>query len=312
VDFYTDMPGNRFLIGETQVASSVYINPVPKDKRLIINWDEFVPWGNYDYVVYKQNSSGIFDSIGHTSKQFYVDSNLINGQTYCYKIKSVGEYSSNNFTRPLINYSQIKCGTPVDNEPPCPPELTVKTDCRQVENTVTWNDIRRSCGKDFARYTLYYRPTLTSDLVQIYSTGIATDTVFIHSGMSSVAGCYSITATDSNGNVSDFSVEVCVDIDSCRPYRLPNVFTPNGDGYNDLYRPYPYDFVEKIDLTIYNRWGTPVFTTHDPDINWDGKDMNSKKDCSEGVYFYVCVVYEQSLEGLKKRDIKGTITLFRN
>ena len=63
---------------------------------------------------------------------------------------------------------------------------------------------------------------------------------------------------------------------------------------------------------IYNRWGVPVFTSEDPDINWDGRDMNTNKECSEGVYFYVCEVFEQRLEGIVKRDIKGTVTLIRN
>jgi len=241
-----------------------------------------------------------------------VDSNLINGKNYCYKIKSVGEYSSNEFTKPLINYSQISCEIPVDNESPCPPELMVEADCKKVENMIVWNDIQKTCGRDVLKYTLYYTSEINGDFSEIYTTNNHQDTTFLHTGLISIAGCYTITATDSNGNISDFSVTVCVDIDSCEPYRLPNIFTPNGDGYNDTYHPFPYDFVERINIVIYNRWGVPVFTSEDPDINWDGKDMNSKKDCSEGVYFYVCEVYEQRLEGLVKRDIKGTITLIRN
>ena len=312
VDFLTDAPGNRYIIGGTQIASSVFIKTVPKDRKMRIEWDEFVPWKNYDYVIYRQNQSGGFDSIGHTPNRFYVDSNLINGQTYCYKIKSTGEYSSNNFTKPLYNFSQYTCDKPVDNEPPCPPQLIVEGDCKTVENTVIWNDVKKTCGSDFARYTLYYSPTLNGDFVKIYTTTNAEDTVFLHTGLSSIAGCYTITATDSNGNISDFSVKVCMDIDSCRPYRLPNIFTPNGDGFNDKFHPYPYDFVDKINLVIYNRWGVPVFTSEDPDINWDGRDMNTNKECSEGVYFYVCEVFEQRLEGIVKRDIKGTVTLIRN
>jgi hypothetical protein len=54
-----------------------------------------------------------------------------------------------------------------------------------------------------------------------------------------------------------------------------------------------------------------VFQTDDPDINWDGRDINSKEESAEGVYFYECEVYEHRLEGLKMRELHGTVTLFR-
>ena len=312
VDFLNDTPGNRYVVGSTQITSSVFLEITPLDKRLLLEWNELVPWSNYTYVIYRQNAQGLFDSIGQTSNQSYIDSNLTNGLTYCYKIKSIGEYSSTDFPKPLINYSQIACAQPQDNEAPCPPELDVGVDCQNLENTIIWNDVTRTCGKDAVYYSLYYRPTLQDDYVLIYQSSSPQDTMFIHQLSTSIAGCYIISATDSNGNASPYSAEVCVDIDDCEPYRLPNVFTPNEDSFNDQLQPYPYDLVQRIDLIIFNRWGTPVFKTNDPDINWDGKDMNTNKDCSEGVYFYVCQVYEQRLEGEFKREIRGTVTIIRN
>jgi gliding motility-associated-like protein len=312
VDFLNNTPGNRYIVGGTQITSSIYLNISPLDKRVLLEWDELVPWINTDYVIYRQNASGIFDSLGTTQDQFYVDSNLVNGTSYCYKIKSIGSYSSNQYPSPLLNFSQITCAAPQDNEAPCPPTLNVVADCQLLENTITWNDVTLSCGKDAQYYMLYYTSTLNGDYSLIYQSSGPQDTVFIHQNLSSIAGCYVITALDTNGNVSDYSAEFCVDIDDCEPYRLPNVFTPNQDGINDTYHPFPYDLVNKIEITIFNRWGVPVFESNDPDINWDGKDMRSKKDCSEGVYFYVCQVYEQRLEGEVKREIRGTITLFRN
>ena len=64
-------------------------------------------------------------------------------------------------------------------------------------------------------------------------------------------------------------------------------------------------------MSIYNRWGGLVFETTDPDIMWDGIDITSKNDCTDGVYFYVCEVFERRLEGLKSRTIKGTVSLYR-
>ena len=121
-------------------------------------------------------------------------------------------------------------------------------------------------------------------------------TVYYHYPEVTLAACYRLEAVDETGNQSDCSDNIqCIDI--CSYYELPNIFTPNSDNVNDLYHPYPYKFVESIDMKIYNRWGDLVFETTDPDINWDGKDIKTNKLVSEGVYYYICDVYEERLTG---------------
>ena len=101
-------------------------------------------------------------------------------------------------------------------------------------------------------------------------------------------------------------------VDNCPVYNLPNVFTPNDDTKNDLFIPFPYRFVERIDLKIFNRWGGLVFETSDTDINWDGTNLNGD-DLAEGVYYYACEVYEQRLNGTIQRDkgLSGFIHIIR-
>ena len=103
------------------------------------------------------------------------------------------------------------------------------------------------------------------------------------------------------GNESEPSTIAC--IDNCEGYyELPNVFTPDGSGANDLFHPLlPYKFIDHIELEIVNRWGTVVFKTEDPAINWDGNNIDGKK-CNDGVYFYSIVVYEIKLEGIVPWD----------
>ena len=68
----------------------------------------------------------------------------------------------------------------------------------------------------------------------------------------------------------------------------PNVFTPGKDGFNDLFTPFPYKYIESIDLTIFNRWGRVVFESKNPDINWDGIEMNTGRPVFRwGVLLYV-------------------------
>ncbi|MBU0488662.1 MAG: hypothetical protein KKD31_12005, partial [Bacteroidetes bacterium] len=53
------------------------------------------------------------------------------------------------------------------------------------------------------------------------------------------------------------------------------------------------------------------FQCTDPDINWDGANQNTKIECSDGVYYYVCDVYEMRLNGLTKRTIADIIYIIR-
>ena len=87
---------------------------------------------------------------------------------------------------------------------------------------------------------------------------------------------------------------------------FPNVFTPNGDGVNDEFRP-AYKSIRSYKLTIYNRWGRRIFTSNSPDEGWDGKAGN--KDAAAGVYMYVC-----EAEGYDKGATftrHGSVTLIR-
>lgn len=137
------------------------------------------------------------------------------------------------------------------------------------------------------------------------------DTVYIFKQPNSVVGCFSIIAVDSAGNQSNFSNTVCVDYTACPLYSLPNVFTPNGDGINDIYVPINNSSVDHVDMKIMSRWGRQVFKTSDPEINWDGNDMNSSSACADGTYFFICDVYEITLTGIQQRTLQGSITLLR-
>jgi gliding motility-associated-like protein len=128
-----------------------------------------------------------------------------------------------------------------------------------------------------------------------------------------VAGCYAVTSVDSNLNESSLSNIVCVD--NCLYYKLPNVFTPNGDGVNDLFVPItPKNVVEryidKIDLKMYSRWGNLVFETTNKHIEWDGKSKQSNTLLKAGVYYYVCDIYEKRISGIEHRTLTGFVHVF--
>ena len=159
------------------------------------------------------------------------------------------------------------------------------------------------------KYHIYYSPLQGGDLTLLDSVSPATQTTYSHFNHGNITGCYAIVSIDSVGNQSIFSNIVCINNDTCSVYSLPNVFTPNNDGYDDIFHPFPYTSVERVEMTIYNRWGNIVFETQDPNINWDGKDWKNGRMCSDGVYFYQCRVYEITLYGTKTRELRGSITL---
>jgi gliding motility-associated-like protein len=69
-------------------------------------------------------------------------------------------------------------------------------------------------------------------------------------------------------------------------YYIPNTFTPDGDALNNLFTPvFTSGFdPDSFHMTIFNRWGEPVFESYDPKGGWDGKiDIY---DAPEGTYTY--------------------------
>ena len=302
------------LVGGTNDASSVYLSTAPNDNRVILSWTENVPWINNYYEIYRSSTfGGPYAFIGTSSTQSYVDSNLLNGVEYCYYVRSVGGYSVPGILNPLLNRSQRKCETPIDLTPPCPPTLDIEPDCPDATSTLTWNNPNNSCADDVTMYTVYYTDTLGGEFTAIGTVNSATDTTFTFSNNGSIAGCYYVTATDSiqYGNESDSSNVVCVD--NCPIYFLPNVFTPNSDGQNDLFIPIlPYKYVQDIDIQIFNRWGQVVFTSTDPMIRWDGRSMESGALVPDGVYYFICTVNTIRLSGIEPVELTGVLHLFSN
>ncbi len=325
VDMYYDSSGTPGYKGSTQIASSVYLKILPTDKRLILSWEEHVPWTNNRYDIFRLDTSSslVWDSIATTAGQSYIDSGLTNGNSYCYYIRSVGSYSSSGFVNPIINFSQDTCSIPIDNVSPCAPVLHVLTDCIDEQNGLNWNNPDPTCADDVKYYKIYFNSAGNTDYTLIATINDPHTTSFVHANLTSLAGCYKVTAVDSVGNESTDALEFCVD--TCREYVLPSVFTPNGDGSNDLFHPCdlttdpdfqkkncpPYKNVKDIDIKIFNRWGNLEFETSNKDVNWNGTNQSSGKECPDGVYYYICKVNFYRLNGTETKELHGFVHLVR-
>jgi gliding motility-associated-like protein len=310
VELYNNAPGNRFQIGNAEVASSMYPGLMPMDNQVQIKFNRNTPWLNTQYIIYRQNKVTLdFDSIGYTDTEEFTDNNLANGQEVCYRVKSKGyrDLTGGRFLNE--NWSHIACTTPIDTTKPCAPTLSVKSDCANSVNTLTWNNPNLTCANDVVSYKLYYKSQINSDMTLLAEVNSPENTTYNHSSPESLAACYEVSAIDSFGNESLHSTLVCIDI--CAGYSLPNVFTPNNDNRNDIFKAYnPNSYVKKVDMKIYNRWGKLVYKTDNPDINWDGRDIDSKKFLATGIYYYICDIYEPRLTGLEPRTLTGFVHLY--
>lgn len=88
---------------------------------------------------------------------------------------------------------------------------------------------------------------------------------------------------------------------------IPNVFTPNGDGFNDVFQPEELSGLDDFKIVIFNRWGTKMHEMTSMNDPWDGKSNGA--ECAEGVYYWV-FEGNYGAENLKK-TLKGSVTLLR-
>ncbi|MCF6402444.1 CshA/CshB family fibrillar adhesin-related protein [Chitinophaga filiformis] len=115
---------------------------------------------------------------------------------------------------------------------------------------------------------------------------------------------YYVTITDDNKCVNRDSITVSVDLSAgLSVYPMPSAFTPNGDGKNDCFGLKYWGGVRSLAFSIYDRWGTLVFSSQDAGACWDG----TFKGVLQPVGSYVYYVKAKTLCGEVER--KGVVTL---
>lgn len=82
---------------------------------------------------------------------------------------------------------------------------------------------------------------------------------------------------------------------------LPNTITPNGDGYNDVWKIDPIKYPD-ASVIIFDRWGEIVFSSTNYTNDWGGVDQKSGKKLPDGTYFYLLTVPSQN-NAVYKGDI---------
>ena len=293
------------VISTSEKFSSVFLSGIPADETVKLSWENYTPWRIDSSLIIKKSFS--LDTVYVSSVEY---NNLTNKTEYCYVIGTFGSYTTNHSEK-FLNHSQELCITPQDIIPPCVPEITPYSSCDSNQNKFHWGIDTLVCNGDLTEIIVFFKryPEENYSLL-LTNNSPWTDTSFTFSYLTEVAGCYAFSAKDSTGNISEITNEIC--FDNCPTYQLPNIFTPNGDGFNETFMPFPFKYVDKVDMKIYNRWGQVVFKTNTPFVNWDGKNIITNLPCASGIYYYSCVVTEKRLNGYENRIINGFLQLMRN
>lgn len=314
---------SQTVVNRSYPATQPFLKTIPSNRAIRLTYDFDGPWNNDTLVAYRQNPNTLqFDSIGFSTESSFLDTGLQNGTPYCYYLKTIGNFSGSNMPTHLINRSQIVCDIPADTALPCPPMVAADYICenRLLEFALTFNDTGL-CMQDLTLlyYNLYYKKRKSEDFPDEPAMTMITSPSLLLEKMT-LAGCYAFTAVTINPfdpqqipKESRLSAPIC--LPSCPDIKLPNVFTPNGDGTNDIFLPIRWIDILDGKISIFNRWGQLVYeadAAQFSEAGWDGKDQFTNKLCSDGTYFYVIsVMFLSDDDQPKSFDFKGSVTLFR-
>ncbi len=120
-------------------------------------------------------------------------------------------------------------------------------------------------------------------------------------------GTYALTASFGRCAATD---SITIAVDEC-PFNvaLPNIFTPNGDASNRVFAPLHMDGVQRLSITVYNRWGQSLFTSTALNFQWDGRSA-AGLSVPDGTYFWVLTYVPLRGDGTEQA-MTGTVTITR-
>ncbi|MFN8230942.1 MAG: gliding motility-associated C-terminal domain-containing protein [Bacteroidia bacterium] len=121
--------------------------------------------------------------------------------------------------------------------------------------------------------------------------------------ITSNSGLYIIEAISNKGCIARDQLNI--DVTKNHNLYIPNSFTPNEDGKNDLFMIYGTG-IQKIELTVFDRWGEKLFYTKDINVGWDGSYKGVI--CKSDVYVYLLNYI--ALDG-KKYTKKGHVSILK-
>ena len=277
------------------------------EDTLALNDHEFAA-GDYTVLVMATNTGAITKTNGFVSStnDGGLSRNTLSTNTYNFPVgSSVGSY----FFRPVDvtpnstapNTFKVRLahvGATAEGY-----DLSLKDPGLGAINPNFYHRINRINGNSFADITVYYDSIIDGDftaMAQWDNTGL-----WESLGAVSKISNYGYSGLKKTG-IYDFSTTpFALSSELVASVFVPNVFSPNGDGFNDILRVRGKG-IEDLQFIIFNRWGEKVFETTDINAGWDGTLKGEQMNLS--VFVYVLTGKFKNGESI---DEKGNITLMR-
>jgi gliding motility-associated-like protein len=332
--------GKYYLIGETankcKSLDSVLVSqysPVKVDVRdttvcpsVVVTFDSKINTGGNTTVVWSDGASGRTANIttpglywvkvtvglcstrdSFTIKNFPYEFKMGKDLRYCEKIDTTLTITLPNVTKIVWNKEVTgpvfrltapgKVVVELHNSNDCPEKDSIEV--KLFPNPIV------NLGPDTS-LCLSEMPTLDAGagmIAYLWNTGATSQKIIGYD-----SGLYWVKVKDPEGCVNRDSVNLNKRKDAFPSIIfMPNAFTPNGDGRNDMYPMNQYMVKGSLyNVKLFNRWGEKIAEFTNPDMNWDG-NINGKP-ASEGVYIFIAYWIGCDNE---KRSLQGNFTLLR-
>ncbi len=208
--------------------------------------------------------------------------------------------SNTNIANPVVNEAGTYTFTVTDNLTGCQTSTTVVVSQASVNISFT-------ADQTSGIAPLNVNFTNTSTGASSYSWDFADGNTSVATNPSNVfttSGSYIVTLISTSGCPGSYTLEIVVN--DGLTLEIPNVFTPNGDGVNDIFT-IKSTGIKDISLQIFNRWGEKLYEFSGAKASWDGLAPNGVK-VPEGTYFYFVKATGYDDKTIEKN---GTVNLFR-
>jgi gliding motility-associated-like protein len=166
-------------------------------------------------------------------------------------------------------------------------------------------------GNDFAQCKgeeILLEATYVEGATYIWSTGDTGQSIVINDY--GTYWCMAINGPCVNSDTIQYLQPVYECVEPFHAIWVPNAFTPDNDGHNDVFGVYGGGISNKnFELSIYNRWGDRIWTTNQPDMKWTGNVDDGEYYVPDGVYnYYVRYRFDNTVDDA---ILKGHVTMIR-
>jgi gliding motility-associated-like protein len=128
------------------------------------------------------------------------------------------------------------------------------------------------------------KPTIVWDFDDVASGVLNASSIYNPTHVYASIGTYCVNLIVGSGLCKD-TATTCIEVISEPSIEIPNVFTPNGDGLNDLFM-VKSSGITSLHADIFDRWGIKLYSWDGVTGSWDGKNKSGNTS-SNGVYYYI-------------------------